>query len=440
MSKFRLDQLVYTPLQEEAIAFGKSHRGALFFLPPRAGKTVIACGLIQDGIPKAKQPFQGLVVCLLANKMSTWARHLESIQGLHVATTMDEYRALRGKVRCLLVHYDALHTEDYYSLEGMQFHMSIVDESHKLNGKSSQSFRVLRNVRSLRKYLFTGSPSHTDLDDLYHQVSYIDETILGTSREFKKAYQRQDRYNQWVLRPDKYQDFMDAIEPLVFQRGYDSVGLHKPKMIKVDYQLTETQKALYKEMDKEGLVTTPKGHKVIGVNSIVKPLRLRQILNGFLPIDKKTSEVFGTGKVPALLKLLKDRPTPTIVFYQYEDEKDLVESAVRASGLTYVTISGKTRKPQRAGLIEQFRSGQKSVIVMQVTIGGVGLDLPEAKTMIMYSLPNSAIYLSQAINRHNFIGLDIAPEVYYLSSGKKQDQLPIKNLEAHYRLWDKSRG
>lgn len=440
MSKFSLDDLVYTPLQEEAIAFGNSHRNALFFLPPRAGKTVIACRLIQDGLPKAKQPFQGLVVCLLANKLSTWARHLEAVEGLHVATTLDEYIALRGKQRCLLVHYEALHTEDYYNLEGMQFHMSIVDESHKLNGKSSQSFKVLRNVRSLRKYLFTGSPSHTDLDDLYHQVSYADETIFGTPREFKKAYQRQDRYNQWVLRPDKYSDFIAAIEPLIFQRGYDSVGLHKPKLIKVDYKLTDIQKALYREMDKEGIVTTPKGVKVIGVNSIVKPLRLRQILNGFLTISKKTSEVFGTGKVPALLKLLKDRPTPAIVFYQYEDEREMVESAIKAAGLSYVTISGKTRKPQRAGLIGQFRSGSKQVIVMQVTIGGVGLDLPEAKTMIMYSLPNSAIYLSQAINRHNFIGLDVAPEVYYLSSGKKQDLLPIKNLETHYKLWDNSRG
>lgn len=428
-----------TPLQQEAIDFGLSRRSCAFFLPPRAGKTIIACRLVESGMKVTKQPFQGLLVCLLANKESTWSRHLGMISGLTVATSIDEYLATpKDRPRLLLVHYDALHTEDWYRIELMQFHWTGLDEAHKMNSKKSRSAAILKNVRSLRRYLFTGSPSHTDPEDLYNQMDYIQPGILGKPSQFKKNYMRQDRYHQWRMREEAIPSFFRTIEPVVFQRGYGSIGLHKPQIQVVPYSLLPEQKRLYSQMRKDDLVTVAGGHTIMGGNAIVKAIRLRQILNGFLPLNKKTNIQFDTGKTQVLKDLLTNQPRPAIVFYQYEEELSRVESAVRSLGLTYGVVSGGTKKGSRMGIIDSLRKGVSQVLIMQVTIGGVGLDIPEAKTVIMYSAPNSAIYFSQAINRNNFIGLALPPIVHYLSSGLRTDKLPLNNLEEHYALWDRS--
>jgi SNF2 family DNA or RNA helicase len=90
----------------------------------------------------------------------------------------------------------------------------------------------------------------------------------------------------------------------------------------------------------------------------------------------------------------------------------LIEAELFKRGIPYAKLTGQTRKRDEA--IETFRSGAASLFLISLKAGGVGLNLTEADTVILYDPWWNPAVEAQAADRAHRIGQDKPVFVYKL--------------------------
>jgi len=83
-------------------------------------------------------------------------------------------------------------------------------------------------------------------------------------------------------------------------------------------------------------------------------------------------------------------------------------------GISYTTITGRTRKREEA--INKFKNGEVDVFLISLKAGGTGLTLTQADTVIHYDPWWNPAIENQATDRAHRIGQDKAVFVYKLIS------------------------
>jgi SNF2 family DNA or RNA helicase len=69
-----------------------------------------------------------------------------------------------------------------------------------------------------------------------------------------------------------------------------------------------------------------------------------------------------------------------LVFSQFTSMLTLIEKALAKTGLSWVKLTGQSQK--REEIVAQFTSGQVPLFLISLKAGGVGLNLPQADTVI----------------------------------------------------------
>ena len=71
-----------------------------------------------------------------------------------------------------------------------------------------------------------------------------------------------------------------------------------------------------------------------------------------------------------------------LVFSQFTSMLALVAEALRARGVTHLTLTGATRDRQR--VVDAFEAGKADVFLISLKAGGTGLNLTSADTVVHY--------------------------------------------------------
>jgi SNF2 family DNA or RNA helicase len=101
-----------------------------------------------------------------------------------------------------------------------------------------------------------------------------------------------------------------------------------------------------------------------------------------------------------------------LLFSQFTSMLTLIEAALKRSGIPCVKLTGQSQK--RDELIEQFTSGAVPVFLISLKAGGVGLNLPQADTVIHYDPWWNPAAETQATDRAHRIGQTHTVFVYKL--------------------------
>jgi SNF2 family DNA or RNA helicase len=101
-----------------------------------------------------------------------------------------------------------------------------------------------------------------------------------------------------------------------------------------------------------------------------------------------------------------------LVFSQFTRMIALIEAELNALNIGYSKLTGQTKKRDEA--IEHFKSGTVNVFLISLKAGGVGLNLTEADTVIIYDPWWNPATESQAADRAHRIGQDKPVFVYKL--------------------------
>jgi SNF2 family DNA or RNA helicase len=131
--------------------------------------------------------------------------------------------------------------------------------------------------------------------------------------------------------------------------------------------------------------------------------RLSQITGGFLPITDKDTKVtvqqIGSEKLDLLKSIIEDFPRhkKLVIFCRFIPEINAICAMLEDMKISYALITGEVPSSTRELINSNFqKKDDPKVIVLQIRVGGLGITLTAADTMIFFSNEFSYADYSQA--------------------------------------------
>ncbi|MGH8804279.1 MAG: DEAD/DEAH box helicase, partial [Polaromonas sp.] len=170
-----------------------------------------------------------------------------------------------------------------------------------------------------------------------------------------------------------------------------------------------TEKAVQEALANKGLAKSQ-------IQILDALLKLRQVCCDprLLPLAS-AKKIQQSAKLEHLMELLPEMLAEgrrVLLFSQFTTMLTLIEDELKARAIPWVKLTGQSQK--RDALIERFTSGEVPLFLISLKAGGVGLNLPQADTVIHYDPWWNPAVENQATDRAHRIGQKNQVFVYKL--------------------------
>lgn len=272
--------------------------------------------------------------------------------------------------------------------------MVIADESQKIKNADSKRSEFLHElgIRVKYKLILSGTPiTHSPLD-VFSQYKFLNSSIFGDNYwKFRNTYAIMGGYNdKQVIGFKNVEKLTEKAHSIAYRVTKDEV-LDLPEYVdEVIYCDLQESKESYKQQEKEikDLISAGKCGTTQALSMIGK---MSQITGGFL-INKDEDEpkiiVIGSEKMRMLKSVIDDIPRDKkfVVFCRFRAEVAAIVDLLNEMNITNYPITGDTSQEVRADINRKFQNDDDpKVVVMTSQVGGLGIDLFRADTMIFYS-------------------------------------------------------
>jgi hypothetical protein len=403
--------------QRPVVDFVLGREASALFCEQRTGKTYITAAIVEQILhPEAEI----LGVVPLSNIETAWVRVLQQVRGLSVCRSWEEYVDTEWP-RLLLVHFEAVPKISRFLVKN-HWTLGYVDESQRLRSRNGKQSKAIGRIKDCeRKLILTGTPIDKGLEDLknpdtsklakqdpqelWAQFRFLDPTLFGTVwQDFDEEFLRPCGYKgkERRYRPSMLPEFYSRISPYIMRVTKTQVGIEPLRIKRAAVFLRGKQRQLYREMEED--FVTRLGRKVFRAPlKITQKVRLQQLTGGFITEKKGKKRIqhrVGSSKLKRLGKLLPKLQTPTVIFYKFKEELELIlellEEKYPDAAIDY--ISGQNRQ-HRTEILDDFQAGRIDYLVVQVRAGGTGVDLYEANSAAVYSCTHSYVDFDQLLSR-----------------------------------------
>ncbi|MGZ8927964.1 MAG: SNF2-related protein [Methylobacter sp.] len=387
------------------------------------GKTIqtLAHLLIEKQSGRMKLP------CLIiapTSLMGNWRRETERFTpDLKILILQgNERKQLFYKIRdydLILTTYPLLSRDEETLLEH-DYHYLILDEAQTVKNPLSKAAQLVRRIKANHRLCLTGTPMENHLGELWAQFDFLMPGFLGDIATFKKLYR-----TPIEVHGDSEQRarLSRRVAPFMLRRTKQEVATELPSKTEIirSVPLYDKQAALYESIR---LTMEKKVRDAIALKGLSRShitildalLKLRQTCCDPRTLSlKEAQKVQESAKLDLLMELLPEQLEEgrrILVFSQFTRMIALIENELTAKNIGYAKLTGQTRNRDEA--IERFKSGQVNVFLISLKAGGVGLNLTEADTVIIYDPWWNPAAESQAADRAHRIGQDKPVFVYKL--------------------------
>jgi superfamily II DNA or RNA helicase len=314
----------------------------------------------------------------------------------------------------------ALLPRDGETLSHHRFHYLILDEAQNIKNPRTKAAGVVRNLRARHRLCLTGTPMENHLGELWSLFDFLLPGLLGDEPGFKRRWrapieQQGDR--------ERRKRLARRIAPFMLRRRKQDVLAELPPKTEIvrSVALDEQQAALYESIR---LSMEKRVREAIAAQGLARShitildalLKLRQTCcDPRLLSLPAAAGVTASAKLELLMDILPEQLEEgrrVLLFSQFTGMLGLIETELERRGVAYSILTGRTRK--RDHVIARFRSGQTDVFLISLKAGGVGLNLTEADTVILYDPWWNPAVENQAADRAHRIGQDKPVFVYKL--------------------------
>ena len=375
------------PYQWEGIRFLVENEAVLLADEMGLGKTVQVAVSLE--ILRRKLQLNRTLIVVPASLKLNWETELRrwapslSVQRVR-GDALDRRAYYLLPINVLVASYEEIRLDLKYFSSDIQFDVVVLDEAQRIKNPNSKSSLACRLLNSNRSWALTGTPVENTLSDLISIFRFVKSGILhqGLSRD-----EIHSRMQPYFLRRCK-RDVLKDLPPIIDQE------------IPIELQ-GKQQDAYLKAWDsrEEGLRPSPKGFSFPNIFAVIT--KLKQVCN----YDKGSGE---SAKLNILMDLLDAQTAEDdkiIVFSQYVDT--LKWLALRIKNIPLEIYHGGLSQPEREKMLDRFRnnSGPRSLFI-SLRAGGVGLNIQEASTVILFDRWWNPALENQAIQRAHRFGRD----------------------------------
>ncbi len=389
------------------------------------GKTaqVLAHLLIEKHAGRLDQP--ALIVLptsLIANWQAEAARCAPSLRVLTLqgADRAREFSKI-GDYDIVFTTYPLL-WRDVQALQVQPWHLLILDEAQMVKNAASRAATALRQLRSRHRLCVTGTPLENHLGELWAHFDFLMPGFLGDHRSFTRIWRKPIEVNGETLRA---QLLAQRVRPFILRRRKQDVAAELPPKTEVVrlVQLVGQQRALYESVrvaadEQVRRVLARQSFAGAQISILDALLKLRQVCcDPRLVKGTKTPAATERAKMEWLrdaLPELIDEGRRILVFSQFTEMLTLVQDELTALELPFLVLTGETKVSERGDIVRQFQAKTVPVMLLSLKVGGVGLNLTAADTVIHLDPWWNPAVEQQATARAHRIGQDQPVFVYKL--------------------------
>ncbi|WP_352423141.1 DEAD/DEAH box helicase [Proteiniphilum sp.] len=392
----------------------------------RVGELIQAAGLKSSGVPRqlsifddfaeevqVKKTLPPSLIVMPTSLIHNWSSELEKFAPLldvyaHYGSNRlqgDDFNRRLNHCQVVLTSYGTVR-QDIDLLSHYHFHYLVLDESQYIKNPDSQIFECVKQLHSTGKLALTGTPIENSLSDLWSQMDFLNEGLLGKRRAFRERFSESDVVNDEEAR----RKLLNIIDPFILRRTKEEVAPELPPLTEetVYCEMEERQAALYNEEKNkirnvllEQWAEADKSYTVAALSSL---MRLRLLANhpaislpGYEGESAKFEQVISQAEV------IFAEQHKVLIFSSFVKHLQLFADYFDRQGWRYAWLTGST--VDRQGEIEKFNNddGVKAFFI-SLKAGGTGLNLTAADYVFILDPWWNPAAEMQAVSRAHRIG------------------------------------
>ena len=318
----------------------------------------------------------------------------------------------------------------------------VLDEAQNIKNAHTDAAQVAYELPAGQRLCLSGTPMENHLGELWSLFHFLMPGFLGSARRFKELYRTpiekhgdtellaalSKRVTPFILRRTKKEvlkDLPDKIETL------SMVALEGKQADLYETIRLATEKAVRDALADKGLARSQ-------IQVLDALLKLRQVCCDprLVPTDA-AKKVKQSAKLDLLMEILPEmlaEGRKVLLFSQFTSMLTLIEEELAKRKIQWVKLTGSSTK--RDDIIDQFTSGKVPLFLISLKAGGVGLNLPQADTVIHYDPWWNPAVENQATDRAHRIGQTSQVFVYKLVASGTIEERMLKLQERKAALAD----
>jgi TATA-binding protein-associated factor len=388
-----------------------------------------------------------------------------------------ERSRLRGVIKkydVVIISYDILRN-DIEELGKIDYNFCILDEGHIIKNPKTKLTKAVKSLHVMHRLILSGTPIQNNVLELWSLFDFLMPGFLGTERQFNEKYGKPILSSRDSKSSSREQEngalALEALHrqvlPFLLRRMKEDVLNDLPPKIIQDYycELSEIQKILYEDFAKsqtknelsneiqERSTQKSKSKNSKGPAShIFQALQyLRKLCNHpvlvlnpshpkYNEVNQKLKEqniplndIRNAPKLMALRQLLLDcgigientnEQTVTVsqhralIFCQLKPMLDIIENDLFKKwmpSVTYYRLDGSVDSNKRQEIVTNFNKDPSiDCLLLTTHVGGLGLNLTGADTVIFVEHDWNPMKDLQAMDRAHRIGQKCVVNVYRL--------------------------
>ncbi len=396
------------------------------------GKTVQILALLATEKAAGRQTGPSLIVAP-TSLMTNWCNEARrfapdlSVLLLHGPDRRERFGEIAR--HDLVITTYPLIARDHETLLEQDWHMTVLDEAQTIKNPNAATTKWLRNIKTRHRFCLSGTPMENHLGELWSLMSFVNPGFLGDQKAFGRIWR-----NPIEKDADKFRAAALArrIKPFVLRRTKAEVAADLPARTDI-VEIVELERGQRDLYDSIRLSMSEKVRKAIAERGLARShiivlealLKLRQACCDPRLLKLDDGVVRPSAKLERLMEMiaeLRSEGRRIIVFSQFTSMLALIRERCDAAGYDYSLLTGQTK--DRRAAIEAFQGGQRTLFLISLKAGGVGLNLTAADTVILYDPWWNPAVEAQAVDRAHRIGQDKAVFVYRLqTSGTIEEKM-----------------
>ena len=349
-------------------------------------------------------------VSLLGNWQREAARFCPDLSThIHHGQARHETAQALAQFDVVITAYSLLSRDRDMWLE-LPWHLLVLDEAQNIKNANTNVAQVVSEIPALHRLCLSGTPIENHLGELWSQFHFLMPGFLGSHRRFTELFRHPiERQGD----AEKMAQLRARVTPFMLRRTKDRVASELPPKIETlmpvplqgqQADLYETIRLGMEKTVRDALSTQGLGKSQITILDAL--LKLRQVCCDprLLKLSAAAS-VRESAKLSHLLDMLPEMVAEgrkILLFSQFTEMLGLIEEALPALGIPWVKLTGQSKN--RDAIIAQFTSAQVPLFLISLKAGGVGLNLPQADTVIHYDPWWNPAVENQATDRAHRIG------------------------------------
>lgn len=410
-----------------------------------------------------------LVICP-PTLVSHWAAEIEQyapslrVQQLIGNLSKNERasKVRRSKAVDVFVTSYELLRNDINELASVNWTYCILDEGHIIKNPKTRMAQAVKRISAAHRLILSGTPVQNHVLELWSLFDFLMPGFLGTEKAFNERFSKPIKASRDAKTSSKEQaagtlaleSLHKQVLPFVLRRLKEDVLDDLPPKIIQDYycDLSTLQKALYEQQTTDTDETSPHVFQTLQY--------MRKLVNHpLLVMDAKNEEhqavtrqlklkdakdlhdIQHAPKLEALQQILTDcgigikteeggsapadsladeavAPHRVLVFCQMRQMLDLIEEDLfraHMPDVTYMRLDGTVAATKRQAVVQTFNSDPSiDVLLLTTSVGGLGLTLTGADTVIFVEHDWNPMKDLQAMDRAHRLGQKRVVNVYRL--------------------------